>query len=65
MWDYQGQGGQLILYDEQLTLIARDYDPSNGWEVTGQIGSGRYYIRVYTAGGYSSQVTYKFRVTFP
>ena len=65
MWDYQGQGGQLILYDDQLQIIARDWEPSDGWEVTAQLQPGKHYVRVYTEGGYSTQVTYRFRVTFP
>jgi uncharacterized membrane protein len=65
MWDYQGGGGQLLLYDENLTVLDRDYDPSDGWRVTAQVGPGRYYIRVFTASNFSTQAAYRLRVTLP
>ncbi len=65
MWGYApGVQGQLLLYDEQRNLVAWDNDPSDGWEVSCATGAQRYYIRVYTSGGYGFEEPYSVKVRF-
>jgi hypothetical protein len=65
MWDYiPGGYGQLILYDARLNVIARDWDPSDGWWIVANVPPGRYYIRVYTAQGFANS-PYQLHMAFP
>ena len=65
MWDYiPGGYGQLILYDARLNVIARDWDPSDGWWIVANVPPGRYYIRVYTAQGFAN-LPYQLHMAFP
>mgnify|MGYP000570401583 CR=1 FL=1 len=66
MWDYApGAQGQLILYDHSLHLLAVDNDPTDGWHLEADVGPGKYFIRIYTAGGFTDILPYKLQATFP
>jgi PKD repeat protein len=65
MWDYApGDYGQLLLYDEEHQMVGWDPDPTDGWQIAVALTPGRYYVRIYTAGGYTSTEAYTLRVTY-
>lgn len=62
----QGQGTQLQLYREPVstaTLVQSDGVAPYAFAVG--VTPGVYYVRVYTAGGYTSTAPYSLQVTFP
>lgn len=62
----QGQGTQLQLYREPVstnTLVQSDGVPP--YALSAGVTPGVYYVRVYTAGGYTSAVPYSLQVIFP
>ncbi len=62
----QGQGTQLQLYREPVstaTLVQSDGVAPYAFAVS--VTPGVYYVRVYTAGGYTSAAPYSLQVTFP
>ncbi len=62
----QGQGTQLQLYREPVstnTLVQSDGVPP--YTLSAGVTPGVYFVRVYTAGGYTSAVPYSLQVTFP
>lgn len=60
--NYQGQGGQLILYDSSFNPIVWDNNPADGYHIEANVAAGRYYIRLYSVG-FSSE-PYTLRATF-
>lgn len=66
LWDYApAYYGSLYLYDEQPLPVARDPDLGDGGYISVTLAPGRYYIRVFTAAGYTNTQAYQLRVTFP
>ncbi len=62
----QGQGTQLQLYrDPVSTATLVDSDGLPPYAITAAVTPGVYYVRVYTAGGYTSAQPYQLQVTFP
>ena len=65
MWDYApGDYGQLLLYDGDYQMVGWDPDPMDGWRIAVDITPGKYYVRIYTAAGYTLTEGYTLRVTF-
>jgi len=60
--------GQLIVYDEDVTTLGRDWNnPGDDGVMTIaslSLGAGKYYIRVYTASGQHSTALYTLTVTY-
>ncbi len=62
--NHTGQGVQLQLFYQSLAnRVAYDLDPPYRVTYNGQ--PGRYYIYLYTAGGYNQTTPYTLRATFP
>lgn len=56
--------GLLIVYDAAQPVVAVDNDPADGWRVETAVGAGAYYVRGYTAGGYSTTDAYTLRAAW-
>jgi len=60
--------GQLIVYDKDgTTELGRDYDPDhNGVMTFGplNLSPGKYYVRIYTSGGFNTSSLYSLVVTY-
>lgn len=62
----QGQGTQLQVYrDPVSTATLVDSDGVPPFAINAAVTPGVYYVRVYTAGGYTSAQPYQLQVTFP
>lgn len=61
--DHTGQGIQLLLYYPEGNLVGQDITPPYRLEYTGN--SGRYYVRIYSTGGFNSTTPYTLRAVFP
>ncbi len=62
----QGQGTQLQVYRDPVstgTLVQSDGVPP--YAINATVTPGVYYVRVYTAGGFTSAAPYTLQVTFP
>jgi len=56
------EGLQLLLCDESCTVVGWDNTPEDGYRIDAPGASGRYYIGVYKASGFSTDWTYTLRV---
>jgi hypothetical protein len=64
--NYTADGAQLVVYGEDHRSIARDSGPGPDLYVTTPITeSGKYYIRVYGIGGFTTTTWYTLIATFP
>lgn len=62
--NYSGSGGQLLLYyTTTANRVGQDTEAPYRILYTGP--AGRYYIAVYTAGGFNSNTAYTLRATYP
>ncbi len=62
----QGQGTQLQVYrDPVSTATLVDSDGLPPFAINAAVTPGAYFVRVYTAGGYTSTQPYQLQVTFP
>lgn len=61
--NHNGQGIQLLLYYPAGTLVGQDITEPYRLEYTGD--PGRYYVRVYSTGGFNSATPYSLRVVLP
>jgi hypothetical protein len=61
--NHTGQGIQLLLYYPAGNLVGRDIEPPYRLEYTGD--PGRYYVRIYSTGGFNNTTPYTLRVVLP
>ncbi|MBN1137378.1 MAG: PKD domain-containing protein, partial [Anaerolineae bacterium] len=66
LWDYvPGSLGQMILYDDQGGVAGWDNDLGDGGYIAVTVETGTYWLRVYTAGGFTTDQPYRFSASFP
>jgi hypothetical protein len=62
--NYGGSGGQLLLYyTSTANRVGQDTEAPYRIQYTGP--AGRYYIAIYTAGGFNSNTAYTLHVVYP
>lgn len=61
--NHTGQGIQLLLYQAAGNLVQQDIEPPYRLEYMGD--PGRYYVRVYSTGGFNITTRYTLRVVIP